>query len=369
MSSPPIPVVFEPILKPKIWGGRKLSELFSKSLPAGARIGESWELVQLPQDESRVRDGPMAGKSVSQLAAEWGDGFLGGAAAVADGRLPLLVKFLDARQNLSVQVHPKPRSQHQDQLQPGVKHECWYVVDAEKNAEIFVGLQPGVTHEDLAAAAGKPSLIGLLHRRRVKPGYCFFLPSGVVHALGAGVVVAEIQTPADVTYRLYDWDRVDSDGRPRELHVEEALANARIDVPEDQIRQPRRHVGSVFCTSTRMAACDSFVVEKVRLTEGMHEEIASGDLTTLIVLSGRGVAACEDGQCRFASGDVLVIPAGARRPTIETETDCEWLEVKIPLPSTLSGYARPPRELPPRSDGMVTLTRSGKPTGPSHLEL
>ena len=183
-----------------------------------------------------------------------------------------------------------------------------------------------------------------------------------------GVVVGEIQTPADVTYRLYDWDRVDSDGRPRALHIEEALANARIDVPEDQIRQPRRHVGSVFCTSTRMAACDSFVVEKVRLVEGMNEEIASGDLTTLIVLSGRGVAACEDGQCRFASGDVLVMPAGARRPTIATETDCEWLEVKIPLPSTLSGYARPPRELPPRSDGMVTLTRSGKPAGRSDLQ-
>ena len=312
----------------------------------------------MARDESRVRDGPAAGKSISELTDDWGDEFHGG--ALLDGRFPLLVKFLDARESLSVQVHPKPATDGPDQCTPGVKHEFWYVVAAEPEAEIFVGLRPDVTPADLAKAAGTSTVVDLLQRRRVKPGYCFFLPSGVVHALGAGVVVAEVQTPADVTYRLYDWARTDAAGQSRELHIDEALANVRFDIGEDQIRQARRHVGSVFSTSTRMAACERFVIEKVRLMEGMQQEIAFGGMTTWIVLRGSGVVATEGAECRFAAGDVLVIPAGARQPSVRTETDCEWLDVKIPLASTLTGYARPPREAPPSPRGdPIPLTRSG----------
>ncbi|MCH7872587.1 MAG: class I mannose-6-phosphate isomerase [Planctomycetes bacterium] len=359
MNSVPVPVVFEPIFKPKPWGGRKLAELFAKRLPGDQPIGESWELAQLPGDESRVRDGPAAGKSISELIADWGDGFHGG--ALLNERFPLLVKFLDARENLSVQVHPKPDEDQPDRCPPGVKHECWYVVAARPDAEIFVGLKPNVTPADLAQAAGTSAIVDLLQRRRAKPGYCFFLPSGVPHALGAGVLVAEVQTPADVTYRLYDWDRVDAAGQRRELHIERALANVRFDIPDDQIRQPRRHVGSVFSTSTRMAACDRFVIEKVRIFEGMHEEVAFEGMTTWIMLRGNGVVASEGAECRFAAGDVLVIPAGARQPSVRTETDCEWLDVKVPLGSTLTGYARPPREAPPSPQGgPIQLTRSDR---------
>lgn len=359
MSGPAVPVVFDPIFKAKPWGGRKLADLFAKRLPDEQPIGESWELAQLPHDESRVRDGPAAGQSISELTADWGEEFHGG--ALLNGRFPLLVKFLDARENLSVQVHPKPDPGEPDRCGPGVKHEFWYIVAAEPEAEIFVGLEPGVTPADLAAAAGTPAIVDLLQRRRVKPGYCFFLPSGVPHALGAGVVVAEVQTPADVTYRLYDWDRVDAHGKSRALHIERALANIRFDIREDQIRQPRRHVGSVFSTSTRMAACERFVIEKVRLMEGMQQGIAFGGMTTWIVLRGSGVVTSESGECRFAAGDVLVIPAGAGQPSVHTETDCEWLDVKIPLASTLAGYARPPREAPPSHPGRpIPLTRSGR---------
>jgi mannose-6-phosphate isomerase len=310
----------------------------------------------LPGDESRVRGGPAAGKTIGELIAEWGDGLHGG--GLVDGRFPLLIKFLDARENLSVQVHPRPDGDGGGS-QPGVKHECWYVVAAEPDAEIFIGLKPGVTHDDVAAVAGSAGLVDLLQRRRAKPGYCYFLPSGVVHALGSGVVVAEIQTPADITYRLYDWDRVDSDGQARALHTELALANVRFDVTEEQILQPRRHVGSVFTTSTRMAACERFVIEKVRVSEGLHQEISCGAMTTWIVTAGNGVISCEDGSCPYSAGDVVLIPAEARQPVVKTESDSEWLEVMVPMASTLSGYARPPRETPPRDRGGPILLGRG----------
>ncbi|MBU0639255.1 MAG: class I mannose-6-phosphate isomerase, partial [Planctomycetes bacterium] len=243
MSIPPIPVVFEPIFKAKPWGGRELARLFDKMLPPEVPVGESWELADLPGNESRVAQGPLAGKKLGELIEMWGRDLLG-RAELMGGRFPLLIKFLDARERLSIQVHPRPRADASEPEQAGVKHEAWYVIDADPGAALYIGLKPGVGPEDVRAAGSTPALAELHQLRAGELGLCYCLPSGVPHALGAGLIVAEVQTPSDVTYRLYDWGRVGLDGQPRELHVEQALANIRYDVAEEEIIQPRGPSGN-----------------------------------------------------------------------------------------------------------------------------
>lgn len=358
--APPMPVVFEPLFKEKPWGGRELLRLFQKPLPAGRSIGESWELVSLPGSESRVARGPHAGRTLSELVTQWGINLLGGRAAadgapaiggveLIDGQFPLLIKFLDARENLSVQVHPKPR--RDGSFQPGVKHEAWYIIDAAPAAEIFVGLRPGVTAADVARVANTPEIVNLLRRRPVKPGQCYYLPSGVVHALGAGIVVAEVQTPSDVTYRLYDWQRLDEQGRPRELHIEQALANLAPDVPEELIVQPRSHVGGAFATVTKLVACERFLIDHVRLSAGLSQSTPLGEMAVWIVLRGEGLLRRGDFECPFRNGDTVLLPADDAETRVETFSDLSLLEVKIPLATSLAMFPHPPRarETPPGS--------------------
>lgn len=358
MSIPPIPVIFEPLFKPKPWGGRKLAELFGKALPGAGPIGESWELVSLAGNESRVRRGPLAGRTVSELIEMWGPGLYGGAELVA-GRFPLLIKFLDARQPLSVQVHPKPDAG--GSAGAAVKHEAWYVIDAAPGAELFIGFKPGVGPNEARAAANTRAIADLLQRRPAKPGQCYYLPSGTPHALGPGIVVAEVQTPSDVTYRLYDWDRMGLDGGPRELHVEAALSNAIFDLPEERIVQTRTHVGGLAMTVSRLVACGRFLIDKVRLCEGTSQGIPHSEMVIWIVLRGRGVLAREQFQCEYRSGDVVVIPAESAQTRVRTECDNELLEVKIPIASDLAGYTRPPRERAARPGQALRLTT---PNGP-----
>ena len=332
MIDRPVPVVCEPIFKAKPWGGRELERLFGKALPPGQPIGESWELAHLPGNESRVARGPLAGVGLGTLVERWGRGLLGGAALV-DGRFPLLIKFLDAREKLSVQVHPRAPEAPDAPEPPGVKHEAWYVVAAEPGAGLYIGLQPGVGPEDIRAA-GPTAALAKLHRfRPVKPGDCFYLPSGTPHALGAGIVVAEIQTPSDVTYRLYDWDRVGLDGRPRELHFEQALENIYYDVPEEQIVQPRSHQADVFATVTRLVRCRRFMIDKLRLVEGVNRELPHAEMVIWMILAGHGRLTRGDYECPFKPGDTVLIPADMEGVRVETAAVCELLEVKIPIAS------------------------------------
>ena len=332
--TPPIqPFVCEPIFKEKPWGGRVLAERFGKSLPAGdVPIGESWELVSLPGNESRVARGPLARRSLSELQQEWDAGLLGGVPPV-DGRFPLLIKFLDARQHLSVQVHPKPAADDPEGWAPGIKHEAWCILAAEPGAELFIGLRPGVTPADLQAAANTPAFADLLQRWPASPGDCYYLPSGTVHALGAGIVVAEVQTPSDTTYRFYDWDRVGLDGRPRPLHIEAALANTRFDVPNDEIRQAPTPVGDSFVGARRVVACRRFTIDAVDLAAS--DRVAGPPLAELriwILLSGSLKLNGPIAPLTAAAGDVVVVPAGSRDTWVRTDKLAKFLEVRVPSP-------------------------------------
>lgn len=331
MSIPagPLPVIFEPHLIEKPWGGRRLEGL-GKRLPPAAQIGETWEIASVAGVESRVRGGPCAGAAISALLSAWG-ARLTGNAPLPDGRFPLLVKFLDAREALSVQVHPLPTGDPQRDLRIGVKHEVWYVIDAEPDASVWIGCQHGVTVDQLLSAADSSEIVHLLQQRRVRRGDCFYLPSGTPHALGAGVLVAEVQTPADVTYRLYDWDRRDADGRPRELHIAQACANALLHAPQEMIAQPRAHSASMLTTATRLAACDSFLLDRVRLAAGCVQGLPHQEMVIWIVLSGAATLRTGLNCCDAARGDVVLIPADAPDTVVEVGSALELLEVRIPI--------------------------------------
>ncbi|MDH3500806.1 MAG: class I mannose-6-phosphate isomerase, partial [Acidimicrobiia bacterium] len=243
------PLTFEPIIVPKPWGGRRL-ERFGKELAPDGLFGESWEVADLPTDavtsseqtRSRVSGGADDGATLSDLISLHGSDLLGSARATERGDFPLLVKFLDAREHLSVQVHPTGDyvARH-----PGtwLKTESWCVVDADPGAVLYKGFRPGVTMEQVAQAAGTRDFVELLQAVDAVAGDFHHLPAGIVHALGAGVLVAEIQTPSDTTFRLYDW--TDEYGRaPRPLHIGEGLDTVALDPDGAVTIAPLRGQGS-----------------------------------------------------------------------------------------------------------------------------
>jgi len=323
----PVPVVFAPLLQPKPWGGTRLATLLGKTLPPEP-IGESWELVSLPHAESRVARGPLAGRSLAELVAQWQTRLLG-RAALAAGRFPLLIKFLDAAENLSIQVHPRPAASDPLGWQPGVKHEAWYVIHAEPDARVYIGLRAGVTPDEVAAAVGTARLVELLRAWPARAGDCFYVPSGTLHALGAGLVVAEPQTPSDVTFRAYDWDRIDACGRRRDLHMAETLANVRYDVTPEMIVPARATARGSTGPGELLAACPRFRVVALRDEAGTATVDLGGEPAIWMVLNGAGSLRSAGGDCAFQRGDVVLLPAEGVTAA-EFYADAHWLEVTIP---------------------------------------
>jgi mannose-6-phosphate isomerase len=216
------PLVFRPIFKERVWGGRNLERLFGKALPPGVPIGESWEITDRPEGVSVVVNGPLAGKDLRWLMEHAAEPLLG--RPVPEGaRFPWLIKLLDAEQALSLQVHPPVAVAARLGAEP--KTEMWYIADARPGAELFVGLRRQVDREVLERRVREGTVAECFHRIPVKEGDAMFLPSGRVHALGAGLVIFEVQQNSDTTYRVFDWNRMGLDGRPRELHVVQSLAS------------------------------------------------------------------------------------------------------------------------------------------------
>jgi len=339
------PLIFEPIYKPKIWGGRKLEAVVGKSLPAGAAIGESWELADLEDDQSVVAQGPAKGKTLGALVAEWGTDLIGHA-ELFENRFPLLIKFLDAQETLSVQVHPDEATARRVGGTVRVKNEAWYVLEAQADAFIYRGLRSGIDAAALKRATAEDRVESVLQRLPVKKGHCYYLPSGTIHALGAGVVVAEIQTPSDTTYRIYDWNRIDpTTGRPRDLHLPEALPCVSFDSVPSETEQ-LQHVASLWTSVTRLVRSESFIIERIRMIEGMEQEIPYEEMVIWMVLEGRGQIECSatGSPFSFGVGDTVLLPAGLRKGRVKTLEECLWLEVTVPIVSSLAPYDRPDRE-------------------------
>lgn len=249
-----LPLVFEPHFKSVVWGGRRL-ERFGKALPAGP-IGESWEMSVHPHHVSRVAEGVWSGRLLTDLFREHGD-------ALGRDRFPWLIKYLDCDGLLSIQVHPDDEQAQRLLGEPNGKSEVWLVLDAEEEGRIFAGFKPGVAREEVVCRLRDGTLENCMHAVAPKPGDCFYLPAGTVHAVGRGVVIAEIQQSSDATFRLFDWNRVGLDGKPRPLHVEASLACINWDAGPVL---PRREV--VFPDETwrsKLLECPFFQVERLRL--------------------------------------------------------------------------------------------------------
>ncbi len=338
------PLIFEPIFKPKIWGGRRLQTLLNKRLPAGEAIGESWEIADLEDDQSVVARGPAKGAALNRLVQEWGTA-LTGRAPLCEGRFPLLIKFLDPRETLSIQVHPDEAAAGRLGGRARIKHEAWYVIDAKEDGFIYRGLRRGVDLAGLRRAIEEKRIETALSRVPVGKGHAYYLPTGTIHALGAGVVVAEVQTPSDVTYRLYDWGRIDpATGSRRELHVEQALRCVSTE-PIPIEAEHSQHIGSVWTSITSLIRCESFVIERVRMAEGVVQPIPYKEMVIWIVLEGKGGIECEglSKPIAFGPGDTVVLPADLANGRVETHDDCMWLEVSVPIKSSLAGFPRPAR--------------------------
>ena len=253
------PIVFHPIFQERIWGGRLLEKLYGKQLPAGAQIGESWEIVDRPEAQSLVAEGPLREWPLHRLWTDHREEVFGEITAAE--RFPILVKMLDARERLSLQVHPP--STIAAELGGESKTEFWYIADADPAAELFVGLKAGGSREKIEAALRRGDVEREVHHLPVRAGDAMFLPSGRMHAIGAGSVIIEIQENSDTTYRVFDWNRFDHNGVPRRLHLEESLRSIDFDdhapalvEPEGEslVRYPLFHVEKWSLTHPRRAA-------------------------------------------------------------------------------------------------------------------
>lgn len=300
----PHPVIFEPVILEKVWGGRALEKL-GKNLPRpAATYGESWELADMDATSasgagggavrSAIAAGPLKGKSIRDAINLWGDALLPKSLRSPTGGFPLLIKFLDARENLSVQVHPSPAYAR---AHPGahLKTECWCILAAEPGASIYVGIRAEVSRERFedAARAGSPDIVAMLNRVPAIPGECHNLPSGTVHALGAGVLVAEVQTRSDTTFRLYDWGRFG-----RELHIEPALDCSSFEPPPPPV--------ALLKTSNRVRTA-YFELSAKTISAAITLDDLRGQV--LIVVGGAGSFVSPSGPFSFALGQTALVPS------------------------------------------------------------
>lgn len=335
------PMIFEPKFVEKIWGGTKLSAVLHKPVPPGKTIGESWELYDFPPGvtegsddwvSAKLGNGPLAGMTLHELVQKFGKELHGDVALVGEsGQFPILIKFLDAAQDLSVQVHP-PQSYADTHPGAHLKNECWYVVDHDPAARILKGLTLGVTRARFAASIKAGTCEQLIESIPVKVNDFHYLASGTVHALGGGILAAEVQTPSDTTYRVYDFDRVEpATGKKRALHIDQALDCIDFDHPAPP-EPPRSHVASYFTTVTRLVAAPQFTVEKVRMTEGFQQALPYDQPVVWMMLQGAAevsVSGLAD-PVKISRGQTVLFPAALEKPMLKTVEDCVWLEVTFP---------------------------------------
>jgi mannose-6-phosphate isomerase len=319
------PLTFKPIFKERVWGGRRIETLFKKSLPADAPIGESWEITDRPEGVSEIANGPLVGKTLRWLMENHSTEVFGKSRAETKS-FPLLVKILDCTDKLSLQVHP-PTSKAKE-LRGEPKTEMWVFVDAAPQADIFVGLKRGVTREEFERKTRDGTVAECFHRIPVAAGDVMFLPSGRVHALGAGGVVFEIQQNSDTTYRVFDWNRVGLDGKPRELHIPQSMAS--IDFNDFEPSLVRSEFSRNEEISIRYLVDDPlFRVNQWRVKRDGRFYLTSELPQILGVMSGEVIVRHNEQELKLAPGSFCLLPASLGRVTINTPKKAEFLHVEF----------------------------------------
>ncbi len=321
------PLTFEPLLKRRRWGGRRLGELLGKTIGDGNDWAESWEIADCGADQSVVAGGDREGMRLSDLVARAGVKLLGRRNL---SPFPLLVKFLDAADRLSVQVHPNDVQARF--FFPGQfgKTEAWVIFAAEPGARVYAGLRSGVDRLQLGTALQDGRIDQCLHSYEVRPGDCIFIPAGTVHAIGEGIVLAEVQQSSDITFRLDDWGRLGSDGMPRQMHVAESLivtdfrrgpVNPVVPVPLSDDYEAFRH--------EQLVSCDQFVLQRY-VAERPFSISTNDSCHCLIGLGGTATVWAEGYEGVISAGRTLLVPADCPTLTVEPHDEFTLLDAFLP---------------------------------------
>lgn len=320
----PYPLTFEPIFKDRIWGGRDLERLYKKNLPANVRIGESWEISDRPGDINVISNGPLAGSTLHSLMEQDPVGLLGKLNPMP-ARFPLLIKIIDAQEKLSLQVHPPAAVAAKLGGEP--KTEMWYVANASPGAELYVGLKRGVTRAEFEQKIASQTVAECFHRIPVKSGDSVFLESGRVHALGANIMIFEVQQNSDTTYRVFDWNRVDASGKPRELHVAQSLAS--IDFNDFEPSLLPADFRPADKGQVRPLVDDKlFRVSVRKLDQGQSLKFSGGQVRILGVVEGKVSVKGGGQEVSRSAGQFCLLPANLAEATLLAESPVTFLEIQ-----------------------------------------
>ncbi|CAM4319868.1 type I phosphomannose isomerase catalytic subunit [Zobellia nedashkovskayae] len=318
------PLKFNPILKERLWGGTKLKDVLGKPIENDI-TGESWELSTVPGDISVVSNGDLAGASLQDIIEKDPEGILGKSVYKRFGTdFPILIKFIDAKQDLSIQLHPNDELAKKRHNSFG-KTEMWYVMDADDDASLIVGFNKDVSKEEYAKSIENDTLLDLLNYEKVKEGDTFFINTGKIHAIGAGVLLAEIQQTSDVTYRVFDFNRKDKNGNLRELHTEQALDAIDYNKKDDFKVEYKNDKNTV----NDMVDCPYFKTDFLDLNSDLTQDLTDRDSFTIFMcVGGSATIANENGSVEIKKGETTLLPAASNTIKITTQ-GAKLLEVTI----------------------------------------
>lgn len=318
------PLRFQPLLKRHLWGGRRLETELGKTLGSGNDYAESWEVVDHGDDQSIVLSGPLCGSTLSALVNQQGKELLG--RHDPQSGFPLLWKFLDAHRVLSVQVHPDDTRAASLTPPDRGKTEAWVVLAADEGSVIYAGLEEGVDRRTLEEAIARGESESCLHRLQPEVGDCIYIPAGTVHALGGGLLVAEIQQASDTTYRLYDWDRIGPDGKKRELHIEQGLEVVDFSRGPVTAQKPEP---TERAEVSRLINGDKFLLDRWQIESPL---VAGGDQRChlLAVLQGNVRVAGDALERPLVKGEVILLPAALAEVAIEPIGGATLLDAYLP---------------------------------------
>ena len=313
-----------PAFQGYLWGGTKLRDVYGKQcdLP---KVAESWELSTHPAGECRISGGEFDGLTLEEYAKRAGDKVLG-TNTLAFDRFPVLIKLIDAKDPLSIQVHPSDEYALKVEGEYG-KTELWYVMDCEPGAYLYFGVNRPVTKEEFRRRIQDNTVLEVLNRVEVHPGDVFFIQAGTIHTIGAGILICEIQQNSNCTYRVYDYGRRGADGKPRELHVEKALEVSDFQ-PSDTSSHSRAPEAVAGGTVQRLGACKYFAVDRLQVEDEMELEVGEDSFVSLLVTQGRGVLEGPENTLEFRPGDSLFLPAGAGK--VRVLGPCTLVKTTVP---------------------------------------
>lgn len=339
MSSQLLPALqFSPVFRDYIWGGRRLGDVLDKPIGDGPHFAESWEVVDHGDDQSIVADGEFRGHSLSQLVKQHGPQLLGQTwfERITDDslpehlrfRFPLLIKWLDANRDLSIQVHPNDRLGAKLDPPDLGKTEAWYIADALPGSKVYAGLKDGVGRDEFEVALQANRVLEVMHSFEPRRGDCLFIPAGTVHALGAGLLVAEVQQASNTTYRLYDWDRLGADGQPRPLHIPQGIEAT--DYSAGPV-SPQKPASSDLTEATweSLVRCPYFWIDRAEFRGSVS--LPGEQCRMLMLLEGEAELTSADGRRPLKKGQTVLIPHCQSTAHLNSDSGAQVLLARLPV--------------------------------------